>query len=180
MFFSMDAEPRADAPLCAVISVAVGTTAAMPAACKNPRLVISCMVSPSCRDLQSWNFQWSKSSRLEIPSFLRLFEERLAEASAVSDFRKRFAVLFPLTDSFGRISERDNGEHVQIAGDAQDRLDIVEPHEADPVRSDAFRPCGEDHRLNRAGSVGHREFGSMNGNNNSQRSLGNIGTRTRH
>src|ERR1043165_10172063 len=56
MFFSMDAEPRADAPLCAAISVAVGTTAAMPAACKNPRLVISCMVSPSCRDLQSWNF----------------------------------------------------------------------------------------------------------------------------
>src|SRR5438105_2861689 len=89
----------------------------------------------------------------------------LAEPSAVSDLRKRLAVFFPLTDGRGWVAERYYGQHVQFVRYAENRLDVVQAHESNPVGANSFRPRRQHHGLDRAGCIGYRKFCPLNRNN---------------
>src|SRR5712692_7908370 len=108
IFFSIDAEPRADPPLCAATALAVGTTAAIPAAPKNPRLVISCMVSPPVpnlyisipRGLQGLDVYCDGFSQ-ETNQILLMARDLVECFKRNFDFKMSFSVNYPLKPSAG-------------------------------------------------------------------------------
>src|SRR5918996_4538063 len=83
--------------------------------------------------------------------------ERLAEAVPAGDLGERLPPLPALPQLPRWIAERDHGHDVVHLGDREDLSDLVHTREARPVRSHAFGPCREDHRLDRPARIGEPE-----------------------
>src|SRR5438309_12000273 len=95
---------------------------------------------PLGREARARKGEASKEDRVRVSRF-----ERLTESAVMGNLGKRFAVLLPFTGSAGRISERDNRKDIDVVGNTEDRLHVVEPEKSNPVRSDSFRPRSQDH-----------------------------------
>src|SRR5215471_20807320 len=76
--------------------------------------------------------------------------ERLAVALAVGDRLERLAVLLAAPNPVGWIAEGQDRERVERRGNSQQRVDLRQATEADPVRAHAFLPRGQQHRVDRA------------------------------
>lgn len=74
---------------------------------------------------------------MKLTSVQRSFEGLLV-LLAVGYLGERLALLPAPTESMRRVSKWENGQHVEIIWDAQDRLDLGRPEEPDPVRADSF------------------------------------------
>ena len=92
----------------------------------------------------------------------------------MGDFGDRFAFLLAFSDYLGGVSEGQNGQHVNVFGDAQERLDIGQVPESYSVRTDSFRPGCQDHRLNGPARIRHRIDRFLHGNDNRQGRLGDV------
>jgi hypothetical protein len=51
----------------------------------------------------------------------------------VGDLEERLALLFTLADRLDGVSEEQDGQHVDILWDAQERFDLGQVLEADPI-----------------------------------------------
>jgi len=79
--------------------------------------------------------------------------EGLAVAVAVGDGAEGLAVFLASPDLVGGIAKGQDGQHVELGGNRQQRVDLLEAAEAYPVRADPFRPRGQQHRVNRPARV---------------------------
>ncbi len=59
--------------------------------------------------------------------------ERAGKPLQVCDLRQRFALLLAPAHGHGRVAEREDRQHLQLLRDVQQRLDRLQPSEADPV-----------------------------------------------
>src|SRR5438105_2934387 len=97
----------------------------------------------------------------------------------MGDLRNSFPVLFTLSHRSRRISERYDCNHVQFIWYAEQRLYIMESHEAHPIRANSFRPRRQNHRLNRSRCIRERELRSFNSHDDRQWRLRNVWTSAR-
>jgi hypothetical protein len=64
--------------------------------------------------------------------------EWLAEALAVGDGGEWLAVLLASPDLVDGIAEGQDGQRVELGGNSQQGVDLLQAAEADPVRADSF------------------------------------------
>ena len=90
--------------------------------------------------------------------------ELCTPAFAVGDVGEGFAGFFTLADGGSGVAEGEDGEHVQVVGDAEEGFDRVEiAGEADPVAADAVVPGGKHHVLDGSAAIGYSEGGAIDG-----------------
>src|SRR6516162_2317076 len=75
----------------------------------------------------------SRRSRRQL---LGALFEGLTVALTMGNGPERLSVLLASPDLASRIAERENGQHVEPGGNVEQRVDLLEVVEADPVRAD--------------------------------------------
>src|SRR5262249_13767483 len=92
----------------------------------------------------------------------------------MSHLGERFAPLLPLTDCLCWVAEGENGEHIQVVGNVQQRLNPLQAVETNPIRPNSLSPRRQQHGLNRTASISDSKWAFVKCDDNRQRCLGNI------
>src|SRR5690242_16823728 len=73
--------------------------------------------------------------------------ERLSPLFTVRDLSQRFALLVALAKLFNRIAKWDNRKNIDLIGNTQQGLYLLETVVSNPIGADTMSPGSEDHIL---------------------------------
>ena len=98
------------------------------------------------------------------PSWERLSVERPSESLQVCHLGERLALFLPAPHGPDRIPERQDRQHLQLVGDVEQCLHLVESAEAHPIRAHALRPGRKQHGLDGSARIGNSKPRLVDGN----------------
>src|SRR5437764_14825586 len=102
--------------------------------------------------------------------------KRLVPPFTVSDLAKRLPILLALADGLNWVAKGKDRKNLDLLGNAQHGIDLLETMEADPVRANTLCPGGQDHGLDGSTPIGDRKWALLHANNNREWGLGDIPT----
>src|SRR6516164_5086772 len=104
------------------------------------------MLLPCC----AWSLD-TPSSPIEVAQPVSL--KRLAVSLPMGDGTQQFALLLAAPHDSHRVTEWQDRQQFEVGRDLEERLDFLQPTEANPVGGDPVGPGRQQHRLDRTARV---------------------------